>query len=375
LGAGVVGGAGALLLWVTSQVLRDPTRNHSLVALLALKAFALLVMGSLGVGFLLGGLGVLFPRLQGLPSPRVPPCLRDLCPGCGVRGEPCGCGPLPEGTWTPPQRTSPFDLFLVAIMAGVGFLGVFVLAEGFLSPNVWWARLGYLLLGLLLAGVGFLAVWGAWLARPSPRKHGEVSYLLQGTLHGASEERTWTRVHARAQVREGALVEAEGSLEVHLRWPSGEARAREMDPAEQALLRLLAAALMLGHLALRKKLLREWRHSATSTTKDTVEGGGYRTTQAEGELLTSERQGLFLEILAWEEEEVLYGEAPPPPAENLEELLRVLASLGTVEACLAAVRAEPILLARVEEVGAQASEGLDRQEVQGWMAPIASEAC
>jgi hypothetical protein len=185
----------------------------------------------------------------------------------------------------------------------------------------------------------------------------------------------WTRVHARAQVREGTLVEAEGSLEIHLRWPSDEVRARETDPAAQALFRLLAAALIRGHLALRKKLLREWRRGATPATHeaDAVEGGGYREARSEGGLLTCETRGLFLEILTWEEDEVLYGEAPPPPAEPLEELLRILASMATVEACLATMRAEPTLRVRVEEVGVQVSEGLEGQEFRDWMARIASE--
>jgi hypothetical protein len=372
LGAGLLGGVGVLLLWITWQVLLDPIRNHNLVALLALKAFALLVMGSLGVGLLLGGLGVLFPGLSRQLEPRVPDCLRDLCPGCGVRREPCRCGPLPETTWTPPKGTSPLDLLLTTILVGVGALGIFVLAEGLASPNPWWARLGYLLLGLLLSGVGVLCLWGAWLSRPPRKKGKEVTYQFHGSAFGAGAERSWSLVNAQAKVRGAALVEASGRQEIHLRWPSGEASAREVDPAAHALFRLLAAAVVHGYLSLQKRLVREWSRGGAAPPRDDA-ASGYRDALPPGELLSGEVRGLFLVRPSRQEEGEVNGFAPPEPPEDLEELLGVLASMTTVEACLPVVRGEPALLERIEESGARASEGLDVQELRAWIAQLTAE--
>ncbi|MDW8251964.1 MAG: hypothetical protein RMJ98_21925, partial [Myxococcales bacterium] len=92
LGAGLLGAIGVLFLWVTWQVLLHPLWKNTLVGWLALKGFALLVMGGIGVGLLLCGLGVLFPELPRLLEPSIPLCLRDLCPGCGVQGGVCSCG-------------------------------------------------------------------------------------------------------------------------------------------------------------------------------------------------------------------------------------------------------------------------------------------
>lgn len=297
LGALAMWALGALLVWVALMVLCSPVNDSHWLAVAALKGFALLVMGTIGLGLIGLGVSILVPSLA---QRRVgaSAALRALCPGCGRSlHDDSGCASCaipelpPTQGWGPHrQESSLMTGGLIALMGGIACLGLFMLVQGLTEPGLWWlARTGYALLGLMMILVGAFAIWGSWLGR-----HGATTAAPDATYHaGWSQPPAWVNIRAEFFLARGKLVRASGTRTTtsQLR-PGGTSERPDLAPAQRAFLLQLSRLQGAGAIWLSHQRTLSWKRRKPALAGHA--DGAYRDLPSQDELTHEETSALLL---------------------------------------------------------------------------------